>query len=223
MKKSLLKILVFLIGFSALHAELIERDLGEGLVYFRTHTLPADLPPPGAKTGPMVLDLRFTKSEESGDKALDAWLKFRATASTPVIVLINSETAPDLRLVAAHHKSTAGIVMLGESSTELTADIPLAKAGEPERVAYAALENGATLESLIVENAGKPRIDEATIMHDRANPPSEFTSADPLELNDGPAVKPDASPAVLPSAPVIDFSLQRAVQIHRALLALKRL
>jgi hypothetical protein len=212
-----------LLGLSSLRAQLVERDLGEGLTYFRTHTLPADLPPAATKSGPMVLDLRFAKCDESGEKALDAWLKFRATAATPVIVLINSETALPLRQSTTRHKSRMGVVTLGESSDELATDVPIAKAGEAERAAYDALEHGASLESLIVENASKPRIDEASIMHDRANPPSEFTSNDPLELSDGPTVKPDASVAVIPAAPVIDYSLQRAVQIHRALLALKRL
>lgn len=205
-------------------AEIIVRDLGEGLAYYRSHGLPGDLPPAAAKSGPLVLDLRFSAADEKAGTALDAWLDFRATSSTPVLLLINAHTAPVLRTTVASHRPQTGLIVIGESSAELIPDL-LIKTGDSERRAYDALEHGASAASLITENAGKPRIDEASIMRDRANPPSEFPEANPLELRDAPpspaSTTPSASPATEPV--VIDYALQRAVQVHRALVALKRI
>ena len=210
--------LIALSGGGSLRAELLVRDLGEGLAYLRAQTLPADLPPAPPKAQPTVLDLRFSTASEPAATALGTWLDFRASAKTPVFILVNADTPRSLRLAVAALLSHPGIVTIGSGSAEFVPDFAITAPHGAERKAYDALAHGAPLESLLVENADKPRNDEATIMRDRANPPNDADSA----FNDDPldAAKPTPPP---PPPLVIDLALQKAVQLHRALLALKRL
>lgn len=205
----------------AAQAEALQLDLGEGLAYFRAHELPADLPPAAVKPGAMVLDLRFTTAAEPSAGALSAWLKFRVSANTPVFVLVNAETSRTLSEVLVACKTTAGFLLIGPAASHLTPDITITITPEAERRAYDALEHGASLESLITQNAGKTRSDEAAIMHARANPPAEVGDSE-LSDFDTPENKVEL-PATPEPAPAIDVSLQRAIQLHRGLLALKRL
>jgi hypothetical protein len=218
-----LSFLALATGLIPSRAELVSRDLGQGLGYFRAHALPDELPPASVKPGPMVLDLRFTSAEGSANTALDAWLKFRATPETPVFLLINSDTAPILRRLLAAGPARPGVVTLGGSAEDFTPDIVIGDSADEERRAYDALEHGASVLSLTTENAGKPRVDEASIMHDRANPPAEIAESDPLDLQDKHPAEPTSPPPPSAGLVAIDHSLQRAVQLHRSLLALKRL
>ncbi len=84
---------------------------------------------------------------------------------------------------------------------------------ETERRAYDALERGAALASLVVARDDKPRNDEATLAKAR--------QADDSDDDDAP--KPEEKPKPLLPPQVIDPVLQRAVQLDRSLLALKRL
>jgi hypothetical protein len=91
-----------------------------------------------------------------------------------------------------------------------------------DRRAYDALENGATLDSLLTDNPGKERHDEASLAADSAPPASapEDEKPDLSDLSD--AAGPEAPAA--PAAPIlIDAVLERAVQMQRTLLALGRL
>jgi len=202
-----------------LSAAPLEIDLGEGLLYFRAHELPADLPSAAIKAGPMVLDLRFSVAAESADTALDAWLKFRSTATTPVFVLVNSTTPAKLKQVLAKPNNTPGLLSIGHPSADFSPDIAIKVSPEAERKAYDALEHGASVESLVTQNAGKPRNDEAAIVQARANPPPDPVDS---ELSDFDEAPKEAHPTT-PPAPLVDVTLQRAVQLHRGLVALKRL
>jgi len=204
----------------SLRATPLEFDLGEGLLYFRAHELPADLPPAAAKAGPMVLDLRFSAATGSADTALDAWLKFHSTATTPVFVLVNSATPEKFLHVLAKDKNAPGFLSIGTPSADFSPDISVKIKPDDERKAYDALEHGTSLESLLTQNADKPRNDEAAIMQARANPPPEPGDSDLDDFADSPK---DAHPTPAPPAPIVDVTLQRAVQLHRALVALKRL
>jgi len=215
--------LLFLV-LSLAHAEPLERDLGQGLIYFRAHALPADLPSPAAKLQALVLDLRYTSASDASAAAttLAAWLKFRGTSAAPVFVLLNADTAPALRRVFAVRHTMLAVVTLGPDSPGYTPDIALTISPDAERHAYDALDHGAVIDSLITENADKPRHDEAAIMRDRANPPADTDDPDPAysDPSDGEQKSPPAASA---APATIDLSLQRAVQLHRALVALKRL
>lgn len=196
----------------------VERDLGEGLRYFRVHVLPADLPAAEVKAGPIVLDLRFTLAESDAATSLKAWLHTRATEKTPVFILINADTALALRNQFKDVEDLPGVISIGRPSSEVTPDIEIETNATQERAAYEALEKNIAVDALVRENTGKSRIDEASIMQARAEEtdgPDEFFAPARPKSND---TESDSPPPAL-----IDRALQRAIQLHRALLALKRL
>lgn len=187
----------------------IERDLGNGLAYVRVHQLPADLPTkPAPRPGASVLDVRYVEADAEGATALAAWLNFRATPKAPVFLLANGETAPALLHVLAARERGA-VVVIGIESGAFRPDVAVKVTREDERRAYDALEKGAAIVTLLTDNPNKVRNDEASLSKDRLAEASA-----------------DATDAALvgkaPAAP-IDATLQRAVHLHRALLALKRL
>lgn len=189
----------------------VERDVGNGLVYVRVHQLPADLPPkPAGRVPPCVIDVRYLEADADAAKAFGAWLKFRATPRSPVFVLANGGTAPALlEIVAAHDKGT-GIAVVGIETARFHPDVPVKSTAEDERRAYDALEKGAELATLLADNPRKVRNDEASLNRDRP--------ATPL-----PPVNDDGPGAESAARPVIDATLQRAVHLHRALVAMKKI
>jgi hypothetical protein len=183
-------------------------DLGQGLSYFRVHELPADQPsPPSGRPGPCVLDLRYAKADEIAASALRAWVRFNVSARTPIFVLENAATSPAL-LASLAGNGPQGLIVIAPASAGLSPDISVRVAGASDQRAYDALEKGAPVQSLLSDNPEKPRVDEAYL--------------DKEHISDGAA--PDVA-ADKPSAPgpLVDTMLQRAVQLHRGLLALKRL
>ncbi len=211
-----------LLGFTtSLAAAPLEFDLGEGLGYFRAHALPADLPPAATPSRPLVLDLRFSHANENAANALEAWIKFRASATKPVFVLVNSATPAVFDSVLAACKSQPGFLTLGAASSAFTPDLLVATDVESERRAYDALEHGTTVEALTRQNTDKPRNDEASLMHDRTAGAEDAAEESPPDLSDRDEEIPAPSPAKPPA--LIDYTLQQAIQVHRALLALKRL
>lgn len=212
---------IFLFAAVSLTAAPLEKDLGEGLAYFRAHVLPEDLPAASVKRGPIVLDLRFVTSHENAENALDAWLTFRASARTPLFVLLDSPTAERFASVLAAHHSNPGFLTLGETAEKFTPDISIDTSPDEEKKAYDALEKGASIPSLITENPDKPRNDEAALTQARTNPIEDPTDSDFVEVE--PPKVDKTMPALPVPEPVIDRTLQRAIHVHRGLLALKRL
>ena len=182
----------------------VERDLGEGLVYVRVHRLPADLPakPPG-RVAPCVIDLRYVEAAEDAAAAFSAWLKFRASPRTPVFVLANGDTAAPLLKLLAQGERGAGVVLIGIESERFRPDVPVKSTSADERRAFDALEQGATVIALLADQPNKARHDEASLTRDRPT--------DPLAADEKPATA------------LIDLTLQRAVHLHRALVAMKKL
>ncbi len=217
-----------LLALTALRAAPVTRDLGAGLAYSRVHLLPADLPLPPDQPAPLVLDLRYAATDRAGIDAFDAWLKFRARPGTPVFVLANAETARGLRQVLAAHRNNPSLIVIGPAGDGFSPDISIAVGHDAERRAYDALEAGASIAALTVENAGKPRRDEASIAHEHANPSASDAGdpeADDPNMVDDTDTTAAPAPAAKPAPPAlpIDRALQRAVQLHRALAALKRI
>lgn len=211
--------LVWCLGVCHLaNAASLERDLGEGLSYLRVHVLPADLPAADVKPGPIVLDLRFTLAESEAVTSLKAWLEARATEKTPVFILINADTALALRSHIKDVEDQPGVISIGRPSPEVTPDLEIETNATQERAAYEALEKNTSVDALVRENTDKTRIDEASIMQARAEEtdgPDEFFAPARRRADE---TKSDSPPPAL-----IDRALQRAIQLHRALLALKRL
>jgi hypothetical protein len=196
-----------------------ERDLGHGLAYFRLRTLPTDLPAGPARHGATILDLRYTRTEAGATVAFGAWLRTHTSATTPVFVLLNAETAPVLVDYFNTHDPVAGLVTLGAAGSGFVPDIIVKVHPSAERTAYEALEHGATVESLLTDPTDKPRHDEASIAQER-NAPADDSSDSDSDI----AVPGDVAPIVAATPrPVIDYTLLRAVQLDRALLALRKL
>jgi hypothetical protein len=189
-------------------AAALVRDLGQGLTYYRVHELPADLPsPPSGRPGPCVLDLRFAKADDLAASALRAWVRFNVSPRTPIFVLENKATSHSLRTDLAGN-GPPGMIVVAPASEGLGPDIAVPVAKGADRLAYDALEKGAPLQSLLADNPDKPRVDEAYLKKEH--------------LSDGDV--PEAiTDRPLPPGPLVDAMLQRAIQMHRGLLALKRI
>jgi hypothetical protein len=189
----------------------IERDLGKGLVFWRAHALPADLPPDAAiGRHPCVLDVRYAAGDRGAATALAGWLKFHASARTPVFLLANPATSAALLAPFASATSVAGLVIIGPRAPNFEPDIAVAVSPAAERRAYDALERGTSIESLVVEKVPKIRDDEEALERERDGEASESAPA-------------AAMPQPPPPPPLVDPVLQRAVQLHRGLLALGRI
>lgn len=191
----------------AVQAAPFKRDLGRNLVLHRVQELPADLPAlDQARRQPAVLDMRYVRGDQAAAAAVQAWLRSHASARTPVFVLANAETGS--ALVA--HDDLAHVLVIGAAGRDFTPDIAVQSTPEDERRAYDALAAGADFSTLITENPTKIRNDEASLSRDRSTEPDTDPSAS------GAAKEAAASPPV-------DAALQRAVHLHRALLALKKI
>jgi hypothetical protein len=189
----------------------ITHDLGQGLIYVHVASLPADLP--GQKDlRACVLDLRYTQGDDAAAAALAAWLKFHASARTPVLVLANSDTAAPLLAILTPGQLPAGTLTIGRVGNGFTPDIAVHTDAALEHRASAALARGALPASLLQENSGKTRYDEAAIVRQLAGD----------EVPGGTARLPetDSADGIAPP-PLIDRTLQRAVHVHHGLAALK--
>lgn len=210
---------VFLfLGLAALAAAVPVRDLGRGLVYYRVHQLPADLPNIAAADKRVcIVDLRYTDGNAEAANALEAWLKNRAAPRTPVFVLANSNTGGPLLAPFASRLPGSGIILIGAEAPGFLPDIAVKISAAEEKRAYDALEAGATLQSLLTDNPDKPRNDEARLAKEHV--PDSANADDGAD--DVPASSDKSAPPKL--TPPIDAVLQRAVQVHRGLQALKKI
>jgi hypothetical protein len=184
------------------------RDLGMGLTYYRVHDLPTDQPsPPSGRPGACIVDLRYAKSDEGSAAALRAWVRFNATPHAPIFLLENARTDPAL-LAALPGNGQVGLIVLAPADARIGPDFAVRVSEKADRRAYEALEKGADISTLLRDYPDKPRIDEA------------YLEKEHLADSDAPDVDTD-KPA--PPRPLVDAMLQRAVQLHRGLLALKKL
>ena len=212
----------FFLLFSIAHAAPLPRDLGQGLAYYRLHELPGDLPTAeSARKQSCVLDLRYLHGEAAAATALQAWLKFHATPRVPVFVLANADTGADLLASLWPRGPRSSVVVIGAPAKDFHPDIAVAISADEERRAYDAFDQNVPLASLLTDNPNKPRNDEARLAKDHSAqplPPLPDEAADDLF-----APASENSPAAKAPAPLIDAALQRAVHLHRALLALRKL
>jgi hypothetical protein len=211
MRKKLLLLILGLLGAVAAPAAPLERDLGQGLTYFRVHVLPEDLPVVGSVRGQaVILDVRYVPGDARLGAGLALWLRAHANPRSPVFLLANSATSPALLSPFSAADSIAGLVILGPASPDFAADVSLPVSAADDRRAYEALERGVSVKALLSDAPDKVRNDEARLDKDHLSDADE-----PPTDTDRPA---DHRPPQL-----IDAVLQRAVQLHRGLLALKRL
>lgn len=181
------------------------RDLGQGLAYYRMHELPADLPAMPAPRA-CVLDVRYVPVELQVATAFRAWLTFHAAPRAPIFVLANAGTGEALLAALGVGDQRSSFIVVGIAAGNFHPDLAVRASAADERRAYDAFEEGVALAALLADNPDKVRNDEASLSPDRLTEPGPRVAA-----KDGPAPPP------------VDAALQRAVHLHRALLALKKI
>ena len=199
-------------------------DLGQGLTYLRPTTTEKSDGTSLLKTlttNSVVLDLRYVPSGENADAWLAA-IKAFAAPKRICIVLVSPETSP--ALLAGLGGGLTRCITVGRNSPALGVNISVDTSAESDRQAWESIGQGKELAKLIKENADKPRYDEAVLAKEYAdevngNAPPSADGADASS----PAVKTKPTKGLIPPAPLIDAVLQRAVHIHRGLLALRKL
>ena len=231
MKKTFPLTLLFLVFLlpSSLHAAL-EKELGQALAYLRVTDAGTDASlavDTIERRAALVLDLRSLSADAKFAEAIHTALAKPPAPHAVRFVLINSTCAPEL--IAALNDTLPHVISIGPRSAAITPDIAVSISDEEDRRAYAALADGTALEKLITDNHEKPRYDEARLVQDHANgviPPDSLLPADAED--DSVTIDPetekkttDAKPKAPP--PPVDLVLERAQQIHRTLLALKKL
>ena len=179
-------------------------DLGQGLGYLRVHSLDTALKPL-AGTNPIVLDLRHTTATPESVAQFSAALAARP-ADSRLLVLVGPDTPA---LLAPALKGP--VVTLGLKHSHPAPQVVVQQSAADDRRAYDALEAGTALADLISGKVEKDRYDEATLVQEFKGGNHE---ARPPEAGAG-----GTAPA---PARLTDRVLQRAVHLHRALLALKR-
>lgn len=189
----------------------LELDLGGGLGYVRLRALPADGGLALAHKGPaLVVDLRYATAEARAATEFFSGLRRRASTRTPVFILANHATAPELlRAISAGGRGT-GLAVVGIAAPGFAPDVPVRATADEEQQAYAALDQGTGLAKLLADHPGKVRHDEASLTRER--PP------EPLPENAEPAAAPAAR-----TGPPVDATMQRALHLHRSLQALRKL
>ena len=205
-------------------------DLGSGLAYLRIHSLAESEAAlrkavPGASA--LVLDLRYATTDENSVAALKSALASHP-AGAPLFILVSPATSAALAQVVA------SALTLGAPGSVPAPKVMVQTDATTDRRAYDALETGTALEILISGKIEKERFDEATLVHEfkNGNPdaaplPGDRPGQTPAgqqagtvsPLPDPTAPKPAGTPEK--PAPLVDRVLQRAVHLHRALLALK--
>lgn len=206
-------------------------DLGQNLGYLRVAEL-ADVAATVASVVPenraLVLDLRYATASGDSPAQLAAALAKRS-GSAPLFILVAPGTPPALASIL--EKLPAQTTTLGVKEAVPTPRVVVAQPAEVDRRAHAAGDSGLPLAALISGKVEKERYDEASLVKDFSNgnrdprpPPPP-----PVVRPNGNAPAPPADPAnpvpnppVAEKAPMLtDRVLQRAVNLHRALLAIR--
>jgi len=191
-------------------------DLGQGLSYLRLHSV-ADSEAalrkavPGA--GALVLDLRYATANEASAAALQSALAARP-ANVPLFILVSPATPPALGPVI----SGSPALTLGAKGSLPAPKVVVQIDATADRRAYDALDAGTALAQLISGKIEKERFDEATLVQEFKNGNPD---AAPVPPPDPTAAKPAGAAEKELPVPPVDRVLQRAVHLHRALLALK--
>jgi hypothetical protein len=192
---------------SAPAAELPE--LTPGLRYLRIHSLAQsahELSDALLKPGALVLDLRYVADEP----AADALRVLNSEPAKPALYVLVSPATP--AAVAGIITATpTPLVTLGIKDSRPAPKVIVAQSVNDDRRAYAALDQGTTLEALVSGKMEKEHFDEAELV-------KEFKSGN----HDAHPAEGDPDSATPAPAHLTDRVLQRTLQLYRAQQALKR-
>jgi len=206
------------------------RDLGEALSYFRVTHLAKQLPDIRdalEKHPALVLDLRGAAGNLDASRAFRAALvPAKSGAHVARFVLINAATAPAIAFALGggiDASGVPGVLVIAPASADVPANVKAPGSADDDTRACEAIAQGAPLYTLINHQPDKPRNDEAALMREQNGEAQQGAgAADTAASGTTSAVSPSASPSA-PPPPLTDSVLQLAVQIHRSLVALKKL
>lgn len=186
-------------------------DLGDGLSYARVHALPSDLPTlPRPAPRAWILDVRYVAGGPNEAALLETWVSLNARPSSPVFLLVNASTGAAL-IARFSNRALPGLILVGPRRPGLRPDLAVATPPDLERRAYLALDAGTPILTLVTDYPGKPRVDEEKLTKEHLQ--DIDAPEQPIEDPSHPSAPP----------PLIDAVLQRAVQVERGLVALKKL
>jgi len=186
-------------------------DLGQGLAYLRIHSLTeasSALEKTVSNTRALVLDLRYATATDGSIAALKSALAARP-AESELFVLVSPATP------AAFAPALGSALTLGAPGSAPEPKVVVQTDAATDRHAYDAFDAGTPVADLISGKIEKERYDEATLVEDFNN---GDRNAEPPPGPDPTAAKPADSAQ---ASRLIDRVLQRAVHLHRALLALR--
>jgi hypothetical protein len=189
-------------------------DLGQGLSYLRVPSLAgaeAALRQAVPGAGALVLDLRYTAVGED-PAALAAALTTRP-AGAALFVLVSPATPPALG------PALGTALTLGAPGSVPAPKVVVQTDAAADRRAYDALTAGTPLEKLLSGKIAKERFDEATLVREFKD---GNTAAEPPPTPNPTATPPDGAAKDPATVPPTDRVLQRAVHLHRSLLALRK-
>jgi len=205
------------------------QDLGGGLSYFRVTHLAKQLSGIRAaleKNPALVLDLRGAAGTNSAAQALRAALApAKPGARVARFVLINDATAPAIPFALGggiDANGVPGALVIAPASADVFADVKAPGSAGDDKRACEAIAQGAPLHTLINHQPDKPRNDEAALMREQNSGARQDVDKADAAAPDAAASSPKPPSATAPP-PLTDSVLQLAVQIHRSLVALKKL
>ncbi len=201
-------------------------DLGQGLSYVRLRRLPDDLAvlKTAWPSAALVVDARYPAADATPLTALDLPPRPR---TAPLLVLVGPGTPPGV--LAALRQPAPSLITVGLTAPGLLPDIALDVKPDTDRRAFDALDAGTPLDSLIGEKQAPARFNEAVLAREHENGADASDQAPESGVRsdvapDGAApTAPVAAAKPAPPPPLKDAVLERAVQIHRALQALRML
>ena len=193
-------------------------DLGYNLSYVRVHSLADSAPALQSALSvkhACVLDVRYATATDESISALRTALAGHP-AETPLFILISPAT-PVSVLEAVNPPTPVTYVTLGVAGSKPSPKITIKTGAEIDREAYDAFEHGTPITELISGKIDKDRFDEASLVQ-------EFKNGNPDPESAAPTGHPDSKLAngnPEKTAALTDHVLQRALHLHRALLALR--
>lgn len=195
-------------------------DLGQGLAYLRVKSLAeaeksvrSNVPADRA----LVLDLRYCVADEASAAMLRDSLAARRNAPPPLLVLVSPAT-PAL-IARALGPLPAKTLVLGLEGSAPAPTVVIRGDADTDRRAYDAADGGMPLATLINGKLDKERYDEATLVREFTNG-NRDSRPPPAPNPAAPATPEQRKPEPVPV--LTDRVLQRAVQLHRALLAIRQ-
>ncbi len=217
---SLFRLLAFSALLSAFCSATELTDLGQGLAYLRVKSLAevekvvrSNVPTDRA----LVLDLRYSVADEASAAMLREVLAARRNAQQPLLILVSPATPA--QVARSLDPLPARTLVLGMDGSVPAPSVLVRGDAATDRRAYDAADGGMPLGALINGKLDKERFDEATLVREFTNG-NRDSRPPPAPNPAAPATPEQKKPEPVPV--LTDRVLQRAVQLHRALLAIRQ-